>query len=284
MIVSIRVSAFLGSFDPSEVLAAWLIVLCFVQEIIVMVLELKVSELAGVASKVVNIDGRPIRSSLKKPTIVVNPAMQEGGVNVQPNDLGKDEVGQVEKHVMTYAQTLNSASNDHKVNSGSKDQKVNFRFMEIVATQLGINVLLSKDSVRTVQLKLAFTLYGYFLGDREAFPVVEYFAKSNWSKFGFKKSMMNANGFLFFTFDSDKGMMDVLEGGPWMIRSKPIFLNVWTASSKLQKEDITQLAVWVKLHDVPLVVYTEDGVPKLLDSYTSSMCADAWGGVATLEP
>lgn len=47
-------------------------------ENIVMVLDSKVSDLAGVSSKVVNIDGLPILSSLKKPNSVVNLAMQEG--------------------------------------------------------------------------------------------------------------------------------------------------------------------------------------------------------------
>uniref|UniRef100_A0A251V5M0 Zinc knuckle CX2CX4HX4C n=1 Tax=Helianthus annuus TaxID=4232 RepID=A0A251V5M0_HELAN len=40
------------------------------------------------------------------------------------------------------------------------------------------------------------------------------------------------------------------------------------------------------MHDVPLTAYTEDGlsliaskigVPKLLDTYTATMCADSWG-------
>jgi hypothetical protein len=38
---------------------------------------------------------------------------------------------------------------------------------------------------------------------------------------------MNGNGFFFFNFEDNKGMLDVLEGGPWMIRSKPIILNTW---------------------------------------------------------
>lgn len=42
---------------------------------------------------------------------------------------------------------------------------------------------------------------------------MQYFAKSNWKKFGLQKSIMNPNGFFFFKFDSEKGMMDVLEGG-----------------------------------------------------------------------
>ncbi|GJT64393.1 zinc knuckle CX2CX4HX4C containing protein [Tanacetum coccineum] len=44
--------------------------------------------------------------------------------------------------------------------------------------------------------------------------------------------------------------------------------------------------VWVKLHDIPVTVFTKDGLsviatrlgkPIMLDSYTSTMCMDSWG-------
>jgi hypothetical protein len=77
-----------------------------------------------------------------------------------------------------------------------------------------------------------------------------------------------------------------LEKGPWMIRSTPILLNIWTPDSCLSKQDITSIPVWVDLYDVPLVAFTEDGLsriaskigkPKMLDSYTSQMCTSSWG-------
>ncbi|GKC17697.1 hypothetical protein Tco_1014479 [Tanacetum coccineum] len=49
---------------------------------------------------------------------------------------------------------------------------------------------------------------------------------------------------------------------------------------------LEQVPVWVKMHGVPIVVYSEDGLSLIgskigkkiiLDAYTSSMCVDAWG-------
>ncbi|XP_071699103.1 uncharacterized protein [Rutidosis leptorrhynchoides] len=80
--------------------------------------------------------------------------------------------------------------------------------------------------------------------------------------------------------------MDVMEHGPWIIRTIPIILNKWSPNVSLTKEDLTKVPVWVKLHDIPLLGYTEDGLslmasrisnPKLLDTYTSTMCVEAWG-------
>ncbi|XP_022030696.1 uncharacterized protein LOC110931618 [Helianthus annuus] len=80
--------------------------------------------------------------------------------------------------------------------------------------------------------------------------------------------------------------MKVLEGGPWLIRKVPLFLNVWSPKVTLKKDSIKTVPVWVKLHNVPISVYTDDGlsllasklgVPKRLDSYTADMCVDNWG-------
>ncbi|XP_021996969.1 uncharacterized protein LOC110894100 [Helianthus annuus] len=133
---------------------------------------------------------------------------------------------------------------------------------------------------------MANTLYGYFLGDRVAYPVVDYFVKNNWKRFGLQKSMMNANGFFFFKFGDQAGMMNALNEGPWMIRSQPMFLEVWSPSVKLVKKEIKKVKVWVKIHEVPIAAYMEDGLsliasaigePKALDSFTTSMCVDVWG-------
>ncbi|GKA71267.1 protein LAZ1, partial [Tanacetum coccineum] len=78
----------------------------------------------------------------------------------------------------------------------------------------------------------------------------------------------------------------VLDGGPWMIHNSPIILKKWSMGTSLLKEELTQIPIWVKLHDVPLQVFKDDGIsliasylgkPIMLDSYTSLMCKDSWG-------
>ncbi|GJW83315.1 hypothetical protein Tco_0156460 [Tanacetum coccineum] len=113
-----------------------------------------------------------------------------------------------------------------------------------------------------------------------AFPVVEYYVKNNWNKYGLKRIMMNAKGFFFFQFNTRDGLDDVLEGGPWMIRNSPIILKEWTMKTSLHKEELTSIPVWVKFHDVPIQIFEEEGIsliatyigkPIMLDSFTSSM-------------
>ncbi|GJV29040.1 reverse transcriptase domain-containing protein [Tanacetum coccineum] len=54
----------------------------------------------------------------------------------------------------------------------------------------------------------------------------------------------------------------------------------------LLKEDLNSVPIWVKFHDIPIVLFTTDGLsvmatklgnPVMLDSYTSSMCLPSWG-------
>nr|GEV10958.1 zinc knuckle CX2CX4HX4C [Tanacetum cinerariifolium] len=82
-----------------------------------------------------------------------------------------------------------------------------------------------------------------------------------------------------------KGLEDVLENRLRMIRNNPIILKKWTMHTRQLKEELTRIPVWVKIHDVPLRVFSEDGIsliatkisnPIMLNSYTSSMCIDSW--------
>ncbi|GJY26158.1 zinc knuckle CX2CX4HX4C containing protein [Tanacetum coccineum] len=105
-------------------------------------------------------------------------------------------------------------------------------------------------------------------------------------KHGLKRIMMNSKGFFFFKFDSRAGLEAVLEGGPWLIRKSSIILKKWSMDTRLLKKELTCILIWVKLHDVPIQVFEEDGIsliatfigkPVMLDSYTSSICNESWG-------
>ncbi|GJZ14301.1 trichome birefringence-like protein 3 [Tanacetum coccineum] len=73
-----------------------------------------------------------------------------------------------------------------------------------------------------------------------------------------------------------------------MIRNTPLILNKWTPNLSLAKDEVTKVPVWVKLHRVPVVAYSEDGLsliasqvgtPIMLDAFTSAMCDEPWGRI-----
>ncbi|GJT86006.1 zinc knuckle CX2CX4HX4C containing protein [Tanacetum coccineum] len=173
--------------------------------------------------------------------------------------------------------------------ASTKDQPTaNANFRPLVADPVfdGVNIFIPRKVIEKVSTRFEHTLYGYFIRKRMAFPVVEYYARNNWAKHGLKRIMMNTKGFFFFKFDSQAGLEAVLEGGPLLIRNSPIILKKWSIDTRLIKEELTRIPIWVKLHDVPIQVFEEDdisliatfiGKPVMLDSYTSAMCNDSWG-------
>ncbi|GKC08611.1 reverse transcriptase domain-containing protein [Tanacetum coccineum] len=132
--------------------------------------------------------------------------------------------------------------------------------------------------------------FGYFINDEKdlAFQLVQNYATNTWSKFGFQKLMKNDDGVFLFKFSSKSGMEQVLERGPWMIYKSPIILNKWSPSLSSKKGKVTKVPVWVKMHNVLLLAYsdvgpsliaTQIGKPIMLDAFTSCMCVESWGRI-----
>ncbi|GKD95535.1 zinc knuckle CX2CX4HX4C containing protein, partial [Tanacetum coccineum] len=140
-------------------------------------------------------------------------------------------------------------------------KKVNYRKVDVCGTSNGeFEAMVLKASVLEVNNRLSNSVYGYFVRKRIDFPVVENYVFNAWGKFGIQNIMINAKGFYFFKFTSGKGVDDVLENGPWMIRNVPIILNKWTTKANLTKENHSKISLWVKIHDVPLAAFTTDGL------------------------
>ncbi|GJW02651.1 putative reverse transcriptase domain-containing protein [Tanacetum coccineum] len=88
---------------------------------------------------------------------------------------------------------------------------------------------------------------------------------ANTGKYELAKSMLNSSTGIFpFQFSSMDGLDAILE-----------------------HKDVGNVLMWVKLHGVPVTVFSKDGLSVIatklgtvlmLDSYTSNMCIQSWGG------
>nr|GEV09953.1 hypothetical protein [Tanacetum cinerariifolium] len=149
----------------------------------------------------------------------------------------------------------------------------------------GAAVAIPFEAVEEVKSRFSNTLYGFFIGKRLAFPLVENYVKNTWAKYGLKRVQLHDDFFLF-QFGSKEGMGRVLEDGPWLICTVPLILNVWSPNAELKKAKVKKASVWIKVHHVPIVAYSDIGLslittqlgkPITLDSYTSTMCLSSWG-------
>nr|GEV74731.1 zinc knuckle CX2CX4HX4C [Tanacetum cinerariifolium] len=153
-----------------------------------------------------------------------------------------------EDHIVKFANINTKSTSYARVEGASlKDQpKVNSVFCPLVADPVfdGVNISNPRKVVEKVSTHFDHTLYGYFIGKRMAFLVVEYYARNNWGKHRLKRIMTNNKGFFFFKFDSRTGLEAVLEGGPWMIRNSLIILKKWSMGTSLLKEELTRIPIW----------------------------------------
>ncbi|GKC41751.1 hypothetical protein Tco_1059473 [Tanacetum coccineum] len=167
------------------------------------------------------------------------------------------------------------------VSSTKPTAKVNFGTLFNTETVEDSDFVLPIKTINAVKHRYENSLIGYFVGKRVAFTLVKSYVTNTWGKFGFQKIMRDDDGFFFFKFASIAGVEQVLEQGPEIIQNTPLILNKWTPSLSLCKDKVTNVPIWVKMHGVPVVAYSEDSLSLIgskivksiiLDAYTSSMC------------
>ncbi|GJX42803.1 nucleotide-binding alpha-beta plait domain-containing protein [Tanacetum coccineum] len=144
------------------------------------------------------------------------------------------------------------------------------------------DTVLPRTAMDKVKHKYVNSLVGDFIGKNLAFHVVQNYVTNTWAKFRFEKLMKTDDGVFLFKFAAKMGMDQVLKRGPWIIRNMPLILNKWTPSLSLKKDEVTKIPIWVKMHNVPIVAYsdglsliaTQIGKPIMLDAFTCLMCED----------
>nr|GEX21161.1 hypothetical protein [Tanacetum cinerariifolium] len=225
------------------------------------------SKIRNVDGKILGKDGRPMRKAIRfQEPVKVGEIVSNNQVTNPSNSFNCGSFASVVQH-----------------NALRKVVKVlELHNKEIVH---GAAVAIPLEAVKEVSARFENTLYGYFVGKKLAFPLVENYVKNTWIKFGLDR-VMNKNGFFYFQFSTRDGMEKVIENGPWLIRSVLLILNVWTPNAQVKKDDIKLVPVWVKLRHVPVVADSEIGLslittqlrrPIMLDSYTCNMCINPWG-------
>ncbi|KAL0394965.1 UNVERIFIED_CONTAM: hypothetical protein Slati_4462700 [Sesamum latifolium] len=75
-----------------------------------------------------------------------------------------------------------------------------------------------------------------------------------------KEVIGTQNGFYFFRFKSEVAMEEVIAGGPWLLYGQPIVLQRWESGMTLRKHKHTQVPSWIKLQNLPVEFWTDEGL------------------------
>ncbi|GJT62619.1 hypothetical protein Tco_1006152, partial [Tanacetum coccineum] len=156
------------------------------------------------------------------------------------------------------------------VSASTPKSKLNFRTLFNEDKVEETDFVLPLAVVEVVKHKFDNTLVGFFEGHKVAFPLVKNYIMNTWSKFGVQKVMRDNEGVHYFKFDSPNRVDQVLQQGLWMIRNTPLILNKWTPNLSLAKDKVTKVPLWVKLHRVHVVAYSEDGMTLIVSHVVSA--------------
>ncbi|XP_043704520.1 uncharacterized protein LOC122654455 [Telopea speciosissima] len=107
------------------------------------------------------------------------------------------------------------------------------------------------------------SLVGNFLGSRSPFHIVKASLSKQWRPQGSLDVSLLDNGFFLFKFSSASDKLRALEGGPWMIGKKPIFLRQWHPHLQLRRPNLTSIPLWITLPGLPLHYWCTDGLSSL---------------------
>ncbi|GJX13354.1 zinc knuckle CX2CX4HX4C containing protein [Tanacetum coccineum] len=261
----------------------------------------------NVDGKIIGKDGKPLKSALRVPKSTSNVSNESLAVANKSSSSEYPSLSSIKEAGKGAANDVLKESREKEVSSQESSKQVSsdpnkMSFANIVLEQpvkkmvcikemksnesvVGAAVALPFEAVEAVNARFVNTLVGYFIGDRLAYPLVESYVKNSWAKYGLKRIQMHGEFFLF-QFNSRDGLNNVLENGPWLIRRVPLILSEWSPNTILKKDEIKAAPVWVKMHHVPIVAYSEVGLslitsqigkPLMLDTYTSNMCLHSWG-------
>ncbi|GKD17048.1 copia-type polyprotein [Tanacetum coccineum] len=64
-------------------------------------------------------------------------------------------------------------------------------------------------------------------------------------------------------------MESMLENRPWLILNVPLIIRMWSPLVNVSKEDLKNVPSWVKLYDVPMKIFMEDGLSSIATKLVS---------------
>jgi hypothetical protein len=135
-------------------------------------------------------------------------------------------------------------------------------------------VCFSAEEIKQGGSAFALQLYGYFVGTSMDYRVVNANLRRMWRTFDVKEITKTPSGFYLCKFKSEKGMRDVLEGGPWLVENVPFFLHQWEPGVWLEKVEPTKVPLWVCVHNVPIELWTGKGISKLMSCIGKPLLMD----------
>lgn len=192
----------------------------------------------------------------------------------------KNNVENVDKPELTEKSGKHTYAN--MVKNDMNNVNKNLIFIAPKLSEEGIEtVVFDEEIVNKGSVKWQNTICGYLVGHNMMIGELRYHIRRMWSRFGLREIIANNSGVNLFKFKDEESMQHVLDQGPWMVYSRPMFVMKWDPGMGMQKVEPTKLPVWVKLLAIPMEAWSMEGMsalssclgkPIMMDDMTAKMC------------
>ncbi|KAL7617850.1 hypothetical protein Lser_V15G03005 [Lactuca serriola] len=207
----------------------------------------------------------------------------------QPSNFGtrKDLFFNANRNIMSTQEHEDTKMNFSKEDAGIKISKIlNPRFIKPQIDKESGAAVIPIDVVQRGSELFPHMLYGYLVGEGVTYSIVNHHIRNMWTAHGIEDVVMNDQGVYFFKFNNEKGLIDVMENRPWTIENVPLYLQRWEAGLDLSKPMEEKVPLWIKIFDIPIELWTEEGLntiasnlgnPLAFDSLTETKCESGKG-------
>lgn len=130
------------------------------------------------------------------------------------------------------------------------------RYIQPLAGEL----IIGSEEIESVEKTFGYCLVGYVMGPRpSAFTVLNFIKR--WG--GNVKFLFKENGWIKFKFSSELERDSVLNGGPYIISGRQLFLKQLPSCFLYSKEDMVFLPSWVQIYGLPADCWTVPALSKI---------------------
>lgn len=95
------------------------------------------------------------------------------------------------------------------------------------------------------------------------------YAFNFWKNKGLREVLSTTTGFIFFLFDCVESSTNVVEDGPWFFGGHFLVLKKWHNMMKLSKERLDRILIWIKLFNIRLEYWDDDGLSRIASARIS---------------
>ncbi|KAJ6316386.1 hypothetical protein OIU78_019638 [Salix suchowensis] len=157
-------------------------------------------------------------------------------------------------------QTTKSQTNTWAAKVKIAEASTRFTLDPIPRCEEGVHPEITMDMLTDNAEQWTRCMVGFFPGFRMNYHTVNTIANRVWRSGGLEDVMSTTSGFWIFRFQTEDQMLAILERGPWMFGGKGIVLQQWHPQFVFDKNRISKLPVWIRIHGLPFNLWSRKGL------------------------